>query len=137
MLIISAMVLKMAKRTRYKKSVRQLYSGDESLSNLDTVILSSASNQLASTRMLHNRCGPEKLSRIMVNNAKQSCVVKCGWSKSLIALPTTAVLRLGKVVRVLSAVHSNWCKNNEVFLQQWFAGMCPESICVFKKTNKT
>jgi hypothetical protein len=37
-LIISAMVLKiMAKRTRYKKSVRQLYSGDESLSNLDTL----------------------------------------------------------------------------------------------------
>jgi hypothetical protein len=27
----------MAKRTRYKKSVRQLYSGDELLSNLDTL----------------------------------------------------------------------------------------------------
>jgi hypothetical protein len=34
MLIISAIFLKMAKRTRYKKSVRQLYNADESLSNL-------------------------------------------------------------------------------------------------------
>jgi hypothetical protein len=37
MLIISAMVLKMAKRTQYKKSVRQFYSGDESLSNLENL----------------------------------------------------------------------------------------------------
>jgi hypothetical protein len=29
MLIISAIFLKMVKRTRYKKSVHQLYSGDE------------------------------------------------------------------------------------------------------------
>jgi hypothetical protein len=36
-LIISAIFLKMAKRTRYAKSVRQLYSGDESLSNLSTL----------------------------------------------------------------------------------------------------
>jgi hypothetical protein len=37
MLIFSAMVLKVAKRIQYEKSVRQLYSGDESLSNLGTL----------------------------------------------------------------------------------------------------
>jgi hypothetical protein len=37
MLIISAIFLKMAKRTRYKRFVRHLYSGEESLSNLSTL----------------------------------------------------------------------------------------------------
>jgi hypothetical protein len=44
MLIIISKFLKMAKKTRYKKSVRQLYSGDESLSNLGTLWVHSGSS---------------------------------------------------------------------------------------------